>query len=161
MRKFTVILFLLVFLSPLNQHLVKHLQSFGFLKQRLMHIFLYASMTRAMTTEEIRRLGGEPSWGVAPANPFGSSVRKICGVGGHRILMRNKFHFNSTMEASDRDIQRTVRNHDRSFQRRFPMLKNLEMEYRWGGRLCLSWNGVPVFGEIEDEHRYDLNYFCN
>ena len=24
------------------------------------------------------------------------------------------------------------------------------MEYRWGGRLCLSWNGVPVFGEIED-----------
>jgi glycine/D-amino acid oxidase-like deaminating enzyme len=64
--------------------------------------------------------------------------------------MRNKFHFNSTMEASDSDIQRTVRNHDRSFQRRFPMLKNLEMEYRWGGRLCLSWNGVPVFGEIED-----------
>jgi len=127
-----------------------HLQSFGFLKRRLMHIFLYASMTRAMTTEEIRRLGGEPSWGVAPANPFGSSVRKICGVGGHRILMRNKFHFNSTMEASDRDIQRTERNHDRSFQRRFPMLKNVEMEYRWGGRLCLSWNGVPVFGEIED-----------
>ena len=54
------------------------------------------------------------------------------------------------MEASDRDIERTVRNHDRSFQRRFPMLKKLEMEYRWGGRLCLSWNGVPVFGEIED-----------
>ena len=26
----------------------------------------------------------------------------------------------------------------------------VEMEYRWGGRLCLSWNGVPVFGEIED-----------
>ena len=30
------------------------------------------------------------------------------------------------------------------------MLKNLELEYRWGGRLCLSLNGVPVFGEIED-----------
>ena len=23
------------------------------------------------------------------------------------------------------------------------------MEYRWGGRLCLSRNGVPAFGEIE------------
>jgi glycine/D-amino acid oxidase-like deaminating enzyme len=66
-----------------------HLQSFGFLKQRLMHIFLYASMTRALSVEEVRKLGGEPSWGVAPANPFGSSVRKISGVGGHRILMRN------------------------------------------------------------------------
>ena len=127
-----------------------HLQSFGFLKRRLMHIFLYASMTRALTEEEIRKLGGEPSWGVAPANPFGSSVRKISGVGGHRILMRNKFHFTPLLEASDRDIQRAVRDHDRSFQRRFPMLKDVEMEYRWGGRLCLSWNGVPVFGELED-----------
>jgi glycine/D-amino acid oxidase-like deaminating enzyme len=23
------------------------------------------------------------------------------------------------------------------------------MAYRWGGRLCLSWNGVPAFGEVE------------
>ena len=127
-----------------------HLQSFGFLKQRLMHIFLYASMTRALSVEEVRKLGGEPSWGVAPANPFGSSVRKISGVGGHRILMRNKFHFNATMEASDRDVRRAVRDHTRSFQRRFPMLKDVELEHRWGGRLCLSWNGVPVFGELED-----------
>ena len=43
-----------------------------------------------------------------------------------------------------------MRAHDRSFQRRFPMLTDVQMEYRWGGRLCLSWNGVPVFGEIEN-----------
>ena len=127
-----------------------HLQSFGFLKQRLMHIFLYASMIRALSVEEVRKLGGEPSWGVAPANPFGSSVRKISGVGGHRILMRNKFHFNATMEASDRDVRRAVRDRTRSFQRRFPMLKDVKLGHRWGGRLCLSWNGVPVFGELED-----------
>ena len=126
-----------------------HLQSFGFMRSRLMHIFLYASMTRAMSTDEVNKLGGEPSWGVAPANPFGSSVRKICGVGGHRILMRNKFHFNSSMEATERDVQKSVSDHERSFQRRFPMLKGVEMEHRWGGRLCLSWNNVPVFGELE------------
>ena len=107
-------------------------------------------MTRALSTDEVRKFGGEPSWGVAPANPFGSSVRKICGVGGHRILMRNKFHFNSSMEATERDVQRAVRDHERSFQRRFPMLQGVEMEHRWGGRLCLSWNNVPVFGEIEE-----------
>ena len=127
-----------------------HLQSFGFMQRRLMHIFLYASMTRALSSAEVRKLGGEPSWGVAPANPFGSSVRKISGVGGHRVLIRNKFHFNSSMEATERDVQRAVRGHDRSFQRRFLMLKDVEMEYRWGGRLCLSWNNVPVFGEIEE-----------
>ena len=48
-----------------------HLQSFGFMQSRLMHIFLYASMTRAMSTVEDNKLGGEPSWGIAPANPFG------------------------------------------------------------------------------------------
>ena len=37
-----------------------HIQSFGFFKRRLMHIFLYASMTRALTEAEIKRLGGKP-----------------------------------------------------------------------------------------------------
>jgi hypothetical protein len=54
-----------------------HLQSFGFMQSGLMQIFLYASMTRGMSTVEVNKLGGEPSWGIAPANPFGSSVRKI------------------------------------------------------------------------------------
>ena len=26
----------------------------------------------------------------------------------------------------------------------------MEMEYSWGGKLCLSLNDVPAFGEIED-----------
>jgi glycine/D-amino acid oxidase-like deaminating enzyme len=28
------------------------------------------------------------------------------------------------------------------------MRAGMEMAYRGGGRLCLSWNGVPAFGEI-------------
>ena len=78
-----------------------YLQSFGFMQSSLMHIFLFASMTRAMSTVEVNNLGGEPSWGIAPANQFGSSVHKIYGVGGHRILMRNKFHYNSSMEGRE------------------------------------------------------------
>lgn len=127
-----------------------HMQSFGFMKQRLMHIFLYASMTRALTNIEIDRLGGKETWDFVPADPMGSTVRKISGVGGHRIVVRNKFDFNSSVEATDRQVERAAKDHDKSFERRFPMLKDVEMEYRWGGRLCLSWNGVPVFGEIEE-----------
>ena len=45
-----------------------YLQSFGFMQSSLMHIFLFASMTRAMSTVEVNNLGGEPSWGIVPAN---------------------------------------------------------------------------------------------
>jgi glycine/D-amino acid oxidase-like deaminating enzyme len=127
-----------------------HIQSFGFYKQRLMHIFLYASMTRPLTNDEIRRLGGEPAWDIVPADPFGSTVRRISDMSGHRIVVRNKFKFSASLEASDRSVQHAASDHDRSFEARFPMLNGIEMEYRWGGRLCLSWNSVPVFGEIED-----------
>ena len=33
--------------------------------------------------------------------------------------------------------------------RRFPNLGDVSMEYRWGGRLCLSRNNVQVIGELE------------
>lgn len=127
-----------------------HIQSFGFLKRRLMHVFLYASLTRALTDDEIKRLGGEPVWEAIPADPLGSTVRRISGTGGHRILIRNKFKYSASLEATERSVQRAAHDHDRSFTARFPMLDGIEMEYRWGGRLCLSWNGVPVFGEVED-----------
>ena len=127
-----------------------HMQSFGFMKQRLMHIFLYASMTRVLTDDEVKRLGGKESWNFVPADPMGSTVRKISGVGGHRIVVRNKFDFNSSVEASDKQVTHAKKDHDKSFVNRFPMLKDVDMEHSWGGRLCLSWNGVPVFGEIED-----------
>lgn len=39
--------------------------------------------------------------------------------------------------------------HRQKFDARFPMLDELAMEYVWGGHLCLSWNNVPAFGEIE------------
>ena len=127
-----------------------HLQSFGFMKQRLMHIFLFASMTRTLTEKEINKLGGERNWEFVPADPMGSTVRRISGKAGDRIVVRNKFKFKSSVEISERSLEIAGRDHDRSFTARFPMLKAVEMEYRWGGRLCLSWNDVPVFGELED-----------
>ena len=30
------------------------------------------------------------------------------------------------------------------------MLAGVEMAYRWGGRLCLSRNDAPAFGEVEE-----------
>ncbi len=126
-----------------------HLNSFGFAKGRLMHVFTYGSMTRSLAPEEIAKLGGAPIWGLTPADPMGSTVRRISGQGGDRIVVRNRFTFDPSMEVDQRRIDRVAMDHDRAFSARFPMLKGVEMQYRWGGRLCLSRNNVNVLGEVE------------
>lgn len=127
-----------------------HLESFGFLPGRLMHVFTYASMTRAMSVDEVARLGGHERWGITPADPMGTTVRRISGTGGDRIIIRNRFTFDPAMEVDDRRISDVARDHDRAFAARFPMLSGVAMEYRWGGRLCLSRNGVQVIGLLDD-----------
>lgn len=126
-----------------------HLNSFGFMENRLMHVFTYASMTRAMGDREMAALGGERIWGITPADPVGTTVRRIGGPGGDRLIIRNRFTFDPTMEVDMNRIARVGRDHDRAFQARFPMLSRLDMEYRWGGRLCLSRNNVNVVRELE------------
>ncbi len=127
-----------------------HAESFGFFKRRLMHVHLYASMTRALTRDEVKRLGGAARWGLTPADPMGTTARRISGTGGDRIVVRNRVTYDPSMEISEGRIGAMGRSHDASFAARFPMLAGVGMEYRWAGRLCLSWNGVAAFGEVAD-----------
>lgn len=129
-----------------------HVQSFGFFPRQLLHVFTYASMTRALNPEEVTRLGGQPDWGVLPADPMGTTVRRVSDLmgSGDRLTVRNRFTLNQSMEISERHIRDVMRAHDRAFAARFPMLEGVPMEHRWGGRLCLSWNSVPAFGEVEE-----------
>ena len=126
-----------------------HIESFGYFRRKLMHIYLYASITRCLTPEEVNRLGGAPTWGFTPADSLGSTVRRISGIGGDRILIRNGVSWAPRRVISTTRVQRSKRVHIRSFQRRFPNLSEVAMEYSWGGLLCLSRNSVPAFGEIE------------
>ena len=126
-----------------------HAESFGFFQQRLMHVFTYASMTTALSGEQQARLGGLPAWGITPADPMGSTVRRHAGIGGNRIIIRNRWTFDPSMEVDEARIARFRRDHDRAFRRRFPMLADVDLEYSWAGRLCLSRNSVPAFGEVE------------
>ena len=126
-----------------------HAESFGYFRRRLMHIYLYGSMTRALSEDEERRLGGEKVWGFTPADPMGTTVRKVSGIGGTRLIIRNRVTWAPSREDTQHRVEKMGRSHDRSFRARFPMLANVEMEHRWGGLLCLSRNGVSAFGEIE------------
>lgn len=125
-----------------------HLDSFGYHRGRLMHVFTYASMTRALSAGEAARLGGRAVWGLTPADPMGTTVRRISGTGGDRLVIRNRFTFDPSMKVSDRRVAAMGHSHDRAFAARFPMLGGVGMEFRWGGRLCLSRNNVQCVGEL-------------
>ncbi|MEM8699411.1 MAG: FAD-binding oxidoreductase [Pseudomonadota bacterium] len=122
---------------------------FGHFRQHLAHVLTYASMTRPLTAEEVARLGGDPNWSATPADPLGTTVRRISGTGGDRIVVRNRFDYASDLETPDGWQAGAAAMHDAAFKRRFPMLEGVEMAYRWGGRLCLSRNDAPAFGEVD------------
>jgi glycine/D-amino acid oxidase-like deaminating enzyme len=117
----------------------------GLLPGRLIPVFTYASMTRVLSAEEQAALGGDESWGLIPANPMGTTLRR---VRSGRIVVRNSFTYNPDLRASESAMRRIRRRHEASFRRRFPMLPEVGFEYTWGGALCLSRNSAPVFGRI-------------
>ncbi|MBU3055790.1 NAD(P)/FAD-dependent oxidoreductase [Pseudomonas indica] len=115
------------------------------LKGRLLPVYTYASMTRPLNPEELARLGGEESWGLIPADPLGTTVRRLANG---RICIRNSFTYNPRVHADRSVLERVRRAHRKSFENRFPMLPSVEFEYTWGGALCLARNSGSVFGEI-------------
>ena len=124
------------------------LESFGFARRRLMHIFLYASMTPVLPEGAVK---GADRWGVTPSDPMGTTMRKISGVqGGSRIITRTAASFKPGMVASDAALRRARRIHDQKFGNRFPNLRGIDMEFTWAGHLCLSRNSVSVTGELEE-----------
>jgi glycine/D-amino acid oxidase-like deaminating enzyme len=125
------------------------IETFGFYRHRLMHINLYASMTRELSREEIYELGGDARWGFTPSDPIGSTVRRIDGIGGTRLVIRNRCTYEPDLSLPADRLQRIANDHARTFYRRFPMLKQVEMEHCWSGRLCLSRNDVWALGELE------------
>lgn len=125
------------------------IETFGFYRKRLMHVNLYASMTRALSDSEAQRLGGSDSWGFTPSDPLGSSLRRIVTSDGPRLLIRNRCTYEASLGLPPDRLQRVAIDHDRTFLARFPMLSQVDMQYRWSGRLCLSRNHVWALGELQ------------
>jgi glycine/D-amino acid oxidase-like deaminating enzyme len=118
---------------------------FGFLQRTMLPVFLYASLTRPLTAAEQEQLGGKPFWGVIPADPFGSTLRR---THDNRILVRNSFTFNPDGRPKEQYLPRFAERHRLSFERRFPMLPEVDFEYTWSGSLALSHNHKGFFGQL-------------
>lgn len=120
-------------------------QYLGFYQHHLIPFMTYGSMTRALSSQELKDLGGDDSWGVIPADAFGTSLRK---TKDNRILVRHTYNYADKFQANPKMLEKMKIEHRLSFDRRFPNLSSVNFEYTWGGALCLSRNGAPVFGEI-------------
>lgn len=128
-----------------------HIQDFGHFVGRLMHVFTYASMTKGVARGEVGYgRTGVPAWGLLPADPMGATVRKIVAGGAERVVIRTRFTFDPGIKVSDERVAKIAGEQRGSFDKRFPALAGLPFEHSWAGRLCLSLNHVPAFGEVEE-----------
>ncbi|MEM7360217.1 MAG: FAD-binding oxidoreductase [Pseudomonadota bacterium] len=123
------------------------IETFGIAKGRLLHLFTYASMTERLNEKQLALLGEETSWGLIPAAPMGTTLRKLRN---QRFLIRNQWTYNPDIQSSQAQVKRYARQHDRCFRRRYPQLAEVKMEYRWSGPIAMTMNSVPVFGEVAD-----------
>lgn len=126
-----------------------HAESFGFYENRLMHVFTYASMTKPLSAFQQKKIGGEARWGITPSDPMGTTIRRINTPEGNRIVIRNGWSFDPSMQVSPARVENYAKSHRISFDRRYPALTDVDFEYSWGGRLCLSRNTVPAFGWVD------------
>ncbi len=126
-----------------------NIENFGYFQNSLLHIYTYGSITQKLTPDQIKILGGKKEWGITPADPLGTTVRRISGIGGDRIVIRNRFTYNPNMSPNKSILDNVLRSHVKSFSDRFPMLKDIKLSQTWGGHLTLSRNNVAAFGELK------------
>ncbi|MFJ3486792.1 NAD(P)/FAD-dependent oxidoreductase [Pseudomonas sp. NPDC090202] len=128
-----------------------HIEDFGHFQGRLLHVFTYASMTAAYSHDEFgRAVTGQPRWALLPADPMGATVRKITHDGLARIVIRTRFTYDPSIQVTPRRVAEVAEEQRASLDARFPELKGTPLEFSWAGRLCLSRNSAPAFGEIEE-----------
>ena len=126
------------------------LESFGFARGRLMHIFLFACMTAELPPEALARLGGADRWGITPSDPMGTTMRRISAEqGGNRIVTRTVAKMLPGMRTTRGQMDRARAVMREKFDTRFPQLAGMPMQYAWAGHLCLSRNNVAVTGRID------------
>lgn len=115
-----------------------------------MHIMLNACITEELDEDALRALGGRECWGVTPADPMGTTVRRIGKAqGGNRIVIRQGGYYRPGMQTSKADLERLAGHMRRKFAARFPMLAHVRFQHCWSGHLCLSRNNVSVMRELE------------
>jgi glycine/D-amino acid oxidase-like deaminating enzyme len=122
------------------------LPAFGFMRNRLINLGLWASMTRVLDDRELASLGAEPNWGMTPADARGGITMRL--LASRRLLLRAVTYAEQHYRPHVHDLPRIRVLHRRILERRFPQLSPITIEHTWTGFVSKSWNAEPVFGEL-------------
>lgn len=117
-------------------------KGFGYLADRLVAIYTYAAISKALPEQDIPQLGAMPSWGMLPSHRLGTTVRRI---GRDRLMVRSLYAYERGV--SDAKAERELR---ARFHARYPDLRHVDLEYVWGGTTALTMNGAPWWGRLDD-----------
>lgn len=115
---------------------IKH---FGYWRDGIVTIYTYAGITEAMSAQDAAHLGA-PAWGLLPAHRLGTTVRR---VGENRLMVRSLYAYEKPLDPSY--VKQALTG---CFQRRYPMLAHVKLQYVWGGTTALTMNGSPRWGQI-------------
>ncbi len=121
-------------------------QQFGFFQRRLLSFAVPASLSRPLTQDECKALGGKNEWGLTATHGYVGTTMRM--THDQRILIRQNVRLCPGMNDSDAKRQVIGREHKKLLDQRFPMLPNVTMEHTWTGYVCASRNGSPGFGRI-------------
>ncbi|WP_432256789.1 NAD(P)/FAD-dependent oxidoreductase [Limimaricola sp. AA108-03] len=119
---------------------------FGWLRNRVVPVATFASLTRPLSDAELANYGGRLDWGLTPADPGGTTLRM---TRDRRLLVRNQYDYLGDYGASPRALDKVRRSHRLALARRFPALAEIPFESTWGGVCALTRNHVSYFGEME------------
>lgn len=121
------------------------LTNWGFFKKTAIPLYTYASLSAPLTDQESASIGGRPSFGVIPADSFGTTLRRTFD---NRLFLRNVYAYGRNFKSTIANVNKARRLHQRAFNRRYPGIASMGFEYSWGGAMALSHNGGMVFGQL-------------
>ena len=122
-------------------------EEFGFYKRSLLPIALSASLSRSLTIEEQKALGGQEDWGLTPVGMPGVTMRY---TQDHRLRIRQKVEYGPGCRRSDAYRTALRVGHQACFNARFPMLPEVTIEHTWTGFVCVAQNQGHGFGKVAD-----------
>ncbi len=119
----------------------------GYLRNKILPVMTFASMTAPLSDEQMKRFGGQLDWGLTPADHAGTTVRM---TQDRRLIIRNSYRYAYDYNTPQALLPKVRETHRKGFDARYPQLGDVSFQYTWGGASGLSGNFETYFGQLED-----------
>jgi glycine/D-amino acid oxidase-like deaminating enzyme len=113
----------------------------GVARSRLATVYTYAGLTPRLDEKVLESLGSNHNWGILPTHRLGSTLRRTADG---RLLVRSLHDYGQERGRDKLNLALQDR-----LWRRFPQVKGIPFEHIWGGAVGITYNGAPVWGEVE------------